>query len=76
MVDEFKWHFQWAYIYVIDYNPHIVQDNLLFILYDSIILDLQSMHEDVYNYVFLRSSLGTYFQYANAMAYFVEYVSM
>ena len=34
------------------------------------------MYEDIYNYVFLRSSLGTYFQYENAMAYFVEYVSM
>lgn len=76
MVYEFKWHFQWAYIYVIDYNPYIVQNNLLFILYDSIILDLQSIYEDIYNCVLLRSSLGTYFQYENAMTYLVEYVSM
>ena len=30
---------------------------------------IQSMYEDIYNYVFLRSSLGTYFQYENAMEY-------
>ena len=34
------------------------------------------MYEDISNYVFFRSSLGTYFQYENAMEYFVEYVSM
>ena len=71
MLYELKWHSNG-----VDYNPHIVQDNLLIIFYDSIILDLRSIYEDMHKYVFLRIGLGTYFQYENAMAYFVEYVSM
>ena len=52
----------------------VVQDNLLIILYDSIILDLRSIYEDMHKYVFLRIGLGTYFQYEKTQSTAVYHV--
>ena len=69
MLYELKWHSNG-----VDYNPHIVQDNLLIIFYDSIILDLRSVYEDMHKYVFLRIGLGTYFQYEKTQSTAVYHV--